>query len=218
MELLVAIAIGAAIYFYRKIKRRADPSTLGREVGGMAKHQLSLPFLLTSCVRNGQFQPPEGFFFDPYVAGFCISFVNTMRLELFENRTRAEKSRNAFILSALMVVDPNLTIRNWSDSWVKKSRGLQTDDNYSRGLNHASAVALALIGRIDQNSAHPLIVEARKLAPSFAGLLGDISTLMRQPLTKNQIGASGDTAFLTALHELTIGKHMRDSYPRLIAM
>jgi hypothetical protein len=185
---------------------------LGRETGELAIQQLSLPFLLGSHHENGKFSPPNGFFDDPFVGGYIMSFINTFRVHQLNDRELSDDDRNRFMQAALEAADPRLIGADLSKSWVGGLRNNQSEKNAAAGANAASAIVLAMIGKIDESYPDPLIASARDLARARSGVAAEMQNFM--PQSSNTADPAA-TAFVSAIHEVTVGQRMRQRYPEL---
>jgi hypothetical protein len=204
---------GASLNRYEmSAAKNSEIPRLGREAGALAIQQLSLPFLLSGSHRDGTFYPPDGFFDDPFVSGYIMSFINTFRANQLNDSELSNDDRNKFIQAALEAADPRLTNANLSDSWVGSLRSKQGDKNVSDGANAATAIVLAMVGKIDEDHPSPLIASARELAKVRSGMASEIQDLM--PDQGRQV-SSASAALVSSIHEVTVGQYMRQRYPEL---
>jgi hypothetical protein len=183
---------------------------LGRETGELAIQQLSLPFLMGSRHQSGEFSPPGGFFEDPFVGSYIMSFINTLRVHQLNDSDLGNEGRNRYMQAALEAADPRLIGTDLSTSWVGNLRKNQSDKSTADGADAASAIVLAMIGKIDENHPSPLIMSARDVARARGGVALEMQNIM--PQNSEQVDSTA-TAFVSAIHEVTVGQHMRQRYP-----
>lgn len=187
-------------------------SRLGHETGQLALMQLALPFLSGNSREMQRFTPPDGFFDDPFIAGYIMSFINTLRIHGLSDNNLTEDQISKFTQSALEAVDKNLIGSDLSKSWVGKLRNNINDSRASEGADASSALVLAMIGKIDENYDNKLISDAREFSKTRKETMSD---LHKFTFMENDFMNPTSTALVSAIHEITVGRYMKERYPKL---
>lgn len=153
--------------FFNKHKR------LGTE-SGQGVLQILQTAMLASDRRYGvSLVPPSDFYFDSYVSGFAIGAVTGSLIAGAKGSGWSSKKKGEFMLCALEVVDPSLTV-------AKISLGdLSVSDQslHAEGNTDGLSVSLAVYNGLKLDDPNPKVVMARQLAEASSGTLGSKGSL-----------------------------------------
>ena len=187
--------------------RNGKFQTLGHDTGKSALTQLTLPFH-TFVGIGSKVATPSDFFDDLYTSSYALSFVNTMRVHIIGDKGWSESNIAEFLMSALRVIDPRLNDENLGSSWMNTVRNSKSVEVAMQGSNAATALVLLMFGKIDEKYDDPLIRTARLMADKREDDLKFLSPTNKENSVRLQ-------AMVSALHEGTIGSHMRNRYPNI---
>lgn len=178
------ITIGSIAMFFSQHKR------LGTQTGQGVWQTLQTASLTSSLGSKGFFDPPSEFYFDSYISGFVIGAVTGSLIAGAKGSRWSSKKKGEFMMCALEVVDPSLTVAKIFLGDLSVS-----DQNlHAEGNTDGLSVSMAVYNGLKPDDPDPKVVMAREMAEMFSGTLG----------SKGDLGG--------ALISLTIQKYMAERW------
>lgn len=150
-------------------------------------------------LKSGVFTPPNGFWKDPYILGFSHAMTGYFIHFDFNGKSIENQKRGEIIIYTFQ----NLCGDEWreivtaaNDYAVQKN-----NSDFQRAYNDASTLVGVIYGILNPKDEDPILVEAKKLAPTLEKGMAGMSESVRP----------GD-ALVAAVSMLTIEKHVRTKY------
>lgn len=180
-------------------KKPSEAKLQGAEAGQLAKLQVCEEFILTEYYSNGIFNPPPGFFKDPYIVGFLHGYTVTMA-DVSSARRRKEwtqQEATEFMISAMeKIVGPqNL------NSFIGEPRKCQNLEEYKDAYFAANTLIKSIFASSALTEENTLVREANNLIEERRQFLSE--TFSNSP--KGEILAWG-------IKEISIKRHIQSVY------
>ena len=143
-----------------------DEINLAKKLGYEILAILGNKFKDTKYLANNTFYPPIGFFYDPYIIGFCSEYVvTTTHYGVAENDWTQEKI-GEFMITAFNTIDPENKLTKMLNEIAKNIDDVFKNKNaFEEGKNAASIYLLTLHDNPDPEDNDELLNDARRIAP-----------------------------------------------------
>ena len=175
------------LMFFKAKKKLAEEIAIEIEVG-------FLPFFheLGRVEPNGNFHPPEEFYFDSYILGFVITSASMLRDYKHKMKNAAGEKKALLLLDVLesLSIEPQ-EAKRLRDYHFNNWHALQQKSDYCDGADHALFIFGLSNGMTSQTHPAPVIqqsfLEAKNLVA--AGLAYETKGPQIAALANNTIGA-----------------------------
>lgn len=183
-------------WFRKKINQA---NILGVEAGQLAKSQIHQEFSLNNLQDNEVFNPPSGFFKDPYIVGFVHGYIATMADVGSAKRGKRwnEQEAREFMLSAMEEVVGPQELK----SFIGEPRRCQNIKEYKEAYFSANTLIKAIFSPLGLTDENPLVREANKVVEERKQFLLEMFPNLR----KGEILAWG-------IKEISISRHIQAVY------
>lgn len=152
---------------------------------------------------NHRFQPPYGFWQDPYVIGFAYSLMSWFLHFDFAGSTMKADEKGRIVILTFM----NMCGDDYRQAMTLANESAMTRQNaeFNRGYDHALTLYGSTTGRLKEADADPILAEAKELAEKLHDMHIGFSSL-------SDVQASTNSSIGAAVIDLTIKKHIEDRY------
>jgi hypothetical protein len=152
-------------------------------------------FMWTSYLNRetGEFNPPAGFWADPYVLGFAYTLTAHFLQFVFKGNKMSPQKKGDIIV----LVFQQLCGQEWAQPLTSANEYALNKNNpeFMRAQNDAATLFGAMHGILNPNDNDPILLSAKKLAVDMSGS-----------------GMPNEGALGGAIITLTISKHIKSTF------
>lgn len=180
-------------------KKPSEAKIVGTEAGKTAKTQVLMPFALTSVLDGGEFNPPSGFFSDPYVVGFLQGMIITLA-DVGSARRRkvwSETEKQELMLAAIEAIVGPSDMREF----IAQPRRYKDNQEYKDAYVSANTYVKAIYASKTLTADNPVVIEATKLIEE------------RKSFLVESFPEGGEKEFfIWAVPQVSIERHIQTTY------
>ena len=162
-------------------------------------------FVMTEYLDKGEFNPPSGFYRDPYILSFVVNLANFFRVSLLKGKNWSDAKKGDYIIFILNYLDKDM-----KDNIVADFGQFLIENRFHpetvRGSDDAGSLFGAMFGLLPEDDDNIIVVEARKLADDFQTNIEQTNQLIGEPNVGKNVG------LMAAIDHLTIKKHIHENY------